>query len=187
MFVIFLLAICSKNFQDQNEGGREEIEELKQAVLESHRNLLAIRVAFESENEAAKERLQILENNLVETRMELLRTKMELAESRSQLTRNIFSKTPRVGSSFMSVCGYQRASWPTLGTVHFDSIASEYNNPGNMLDISTGVFTTYTAGELSLDHQFLVNSKNTDAGVYTINYNVLSWINYGGGEVKMMF
>ena len=23
-------------------------------------------------------------------------------------------------------------------------------------------------------------------GVYTINYNVLSWINYGGGEVKMM-
>ena len=52
-------------------------------MLESHRNLLAIRVAFESENEAAKERLQILENNLVETRMELLRTKMELAESRS--------------------------------------------------------------------------------------------------------
>ena len=23
-------------------------------------------------------------------------------------------------------------------------------------------------------------------GVYTINYNILSWINYGGGEVKMM-
>ena len=89
MFVIFL-AICSRNFQDQNEGGSEEIEELKQAVLESHRNLLAIRAAFESENEATKERLQILEDNLDETRMELLRTKMELAESRSQLTRNIF-------------------------------------------------------------------------------------------------
>ena len=23
-------------------------------------------------------------------------------------------------------------------------------------------------------------------GVYTINYNILSWINYSGGEVKMM-
>ena len=23
-------------------------------------------------------------------------------------------------------------------------------------------------------------------GVYAINYNVLSWINYGGGEVKMI-
>jgi len=158
MKIVFFFIVASwcppaSTSQDQNEGGREEIEELKQAVLESHRNLLAIR---------------ILENNLVETRMELLRTKMELAESRSQLTRKIFSKTPRVGSSFMSVCGYQSASWPTLGTVHFDSIASEYNNPGNMLDISTGVFTTYTAG------------------VYTINYNVLSWINYGGGEVKMI-
>ena len=56
-----------------------------------------------------------------------------------------------------------------------------------MLDISTGVFTSYTAGELSLNRQLLVNSKNTDTGVYIINYNVLSWINYGGGEVKMMF
>ena len=156
MFVIFL-AICSRNFQDQNEGGSEEIEELKKAVLESHRNLLAIRAAFESENEATKERLQILEDNLDETRMELVRTKMELAESRSQLTRNIFSKTPRAGSSFMSACGYQSASWPTLGTVHFDSIASEYNNPGHMLDISTGVFTSYTAGEFSLHYHFLVN------------------------------
>ena len=147
MFVSFLLAICSKNFQDQkNEGGSEEIEELKQAVLESHRNLLAIRVAFESENEAAKERLQILEDNLDATRMELVRTKVELAESRSQLLR---SKTWRAESSFMSVCGYQSASWQTLGTVHFDSIASEYNNPGHMLNISTGVFTSYTAGELS--------------------------------------
>ena len=89
--------------------------------------------------------------------MELVRTKMELAESRSQLTRNNVSKTPRAGSTFMSVCGYQSASWPTLGTVHFDSIASEYNNPGHMLDISTGVFTSYTAGELSLHHHFLVN------------------------------
>jgi len=151
--------------QDQNERGSKEIEELKQAVLESHRNLLAIQAAFESENEATKERLQILEDNLDETRMELVRTKVELAESRSQLTRFM---TWRAESSFMSVCGYQSASWPTLGTVHFDSIASEYNNPGHMLDISTGVFTSYTAG------------------VYTINYNVLSWINYGGGEVKMI-
>ena len=156
MFVIFL-AICSRNFQDQNEGESKEIEELKQAVLESQRNLLAIQAAFESENEAAKERLQILEDILDETRMELVRTKMELAESRSQLTRNNVSKTPRAGSSFMSVCGYQSASWPTLGTVHFDSIASEYNNPGNMLDISTGVFTSHTAGKLSLHHHFLVN------------------------------
>ena len=36
------------------------------------------------------------------------------------------------------------------------------------LVFSTEVFTSYTAG------------------VYTINYNTLSWINYGGGEVKMM-
>ena len=180
------MAIRSRNFQDQNEGGSKEIEELKQAVLESQRNLLAIQAAFESENEAAKERLQILEDILDETRIELVRTKMELAESRSQLTRNNVSKTPRAGSTFMSVCGYQSASWPTLGTVHFDSIASEYNNPGHMLDISTGVFTSYTAGELSLNRQFSVISKNTDTGVYTINYNVLSWINYGGGEVKMI-
>ena len=178
------MAICIRNFQDQNERGSKEIEELKHAVLESQRNLLAIQAAFESENEAAKERLQILEDNLDETRMELVRTRIELAESRSQLTR---SKTWRAGSSFMSVCGYQSASWPTLGTVHFDSIASEYNNPGHMLDISTGVFTSYTAGELSLNRQFSVISKNTDTGVYTINYNVLSWINYGGGEVKMIF
>ena len=98
------MAICSRNFQDQNEGGSKEIEELKQAVLESQRNLLAIRAAFESENEAAKERLQILEDILDETRMELVRTKMELAESRSQLTRNNVSKTPRAGLSFMSEC-----------------------------------------------------------------------------------
>ena len=116
-------------------------------MLESHRNLLAIQAAFETENEATKERLQILEDNLDETRMELVKTKVELAESRSQLSR---SKTWRAESSFMSVCGYQSASWPTLGRVHFDSIASEYNNPGNMLDISTGVFTSNTAGELSL-------------------------------------
>ena len=141
------VVICSRNLQGQNEGWSEEIEELKQAVLESHRNLLAIQAAFETENEATKERLQILEDNLDATRMELVRTKVELSKSRSQLTR---SKTWRAESSFMSVCGYQSASWSTLGTVHFDSIASEYNNPGNMLDISTGVFTSYTAGELSL-------------------------------------
>ena len=152
--MVNVLAICIRNFQDQNERGSKEIEELKQAVLESQRNLLAIQAAFESENEATKERLQILEDNLDETRMELVRTKVDLAESRSQLTR---SKTKRAESSFMSVCGYQSASWPTLGRVHFDVIASEYNNPGHMLDISTGVFTSRTAGKLSLHHHFLVN------------------------------
>ena len=138
-------------------------------MLESHRNLLAIRAAFETENEATKERLQILENNLVETRMELVRTKVELSKSRSQLKR---SKTWRAESSFMSVCGYQSASWSTLGTVHFDSIASEYNNPGHMLDISTGVFTSYTAGNLSLNRQFILNSKNNHTAYRRVHHQL---------------
>ena len=107
--------------------------------MENNRNLLAIQKSFESENEAAKNRIQILENDLAESREELLRTKNELS--------SLSSKISKVeDSSFMMVCGYQSSSWLTLGIVHFDSIASEYNNPGNMLNISTGVFTSYTAG-----------------------------------------
>ena len=113
--------------------------ELRQALVENNRNLLAIQKSFESENEAAKNRIQILENDLAESREELLRTKNELS--------SLSSKISKVeDSSFMMVCGYQSSSWSTLGIVHFDSIASEYNNPGNMLNISTGVFTSYTAG-----------------------------------------
>ena len=120
--------------------------ELRQALVENNRNLLAIQKSFESENEAAKNRIQILENDLAESREELLRTKHELVRTKSQLS-SLSSKISKVeDSSFMMVCGYQSSSWSTLGIVHFDSIASEYNNPGNMLNISTGVFTSYTAG-----------------------------------------
>ena len=31
-----------------------------------------------------------------------------------------------------------------------------------------------------------MGAVSCNAGVYTINYNILSWINYSGGEVKMM-
>ena len=117
--------------------------------MENKRDLLAIQKAFESENEAAKERVQILENELGESKAELARTRDELARTKSQLTTlssKILSKVEKADSSFMMVCGYQSASWSSLGTVQFDSLASEYNNPGNMLDISTGLFTSYTAG-----------------------------------------
>ena len=97
--------------------------ELRQALVENNRNLLAIQKAFESENEAAKNRIQILENDLAESREELLRTKNELVRTKSQLS-SISSKISKVeDSSFMMVCGYLSTSWSTLGIVHFDSIA----------------------------------------------------------------
>ena len=139
------------SFQVQAEASNAEIEELKQVVVENKRNLRAIQKAFESENEAAKERVQILENELGESKAELVRTRDELARTKSQLTTlssKILSKVEKADSSFMMVCGYQSASWSSLGTVQFDSLASEYNNPGNMLDISTGLFTSYTAGNI---------------------------------------
>ena len=134
------------SFQGQAKASNAEIEELKQAVMENKRDLLAIQKAFESENEAAKERLRILENELGESKAELVRTRDELARTKSQLTTLSSKILSKVDSSFMMVCGYQSASWSSLGTVQFDSLASEYNNPGNMLDISTGLFTSYTAG-----------------------------------------
>ena len=87
-----------------------------------------------------------MESDLEESKEELERTREELERTKSQLS----SKLSKVetDSSFMMVCGYQSSSWRTLGTVQFDTLASEYNNPGNMLDISTGVFTSYTAGNV---------------------------------------
>merc|ERR1711971_681078 len=142
----------------QTEANSAQLEQLQQIVLENSKNLMEIKTNFEK-------RLSVLENDLKESQDELLRTKEELRRTKSQIT-TPSSKARE--SSFMSVCGFQPLSWRTLGTVLFESISSEYNNPGNMLDLSTGMFTVYTAG------------------VYTINYNTLSWINYGGGEVKMM-
>ena len=126
-------------------------------MLDNNRNLLTIHKAFESENEATKKRLRVLENDLEESKDDLLRTKDELSRTKSQLTR-LSSKMSKVeaDSSFMMVCGYQSTSWSTLGTVQFDSLASEYNNPGNMLDISTGVFTSYTAGNLLIRHNLML-------------------------------
>ena len=115
-------------------------------MVENNRNLLAIQKAFQSESDATKRRLCSLESDLEESKEELERTREELARTKSQL----LSKPSKVetDSSFMMVCGYQSSSWRTLGTVQFDTLASEYNNPGNMLDISTGVFTSYTAGNV---------------------------------------
>ena len=126
-------------------------------MLDNNRNLLTIHKAFESENEATKKRLRVLEDDLEESKDDLLRTKDELARTKSQLTR-LSSKMSKAetDSSFMMVCGYQSASWSTLGTVQFDTLASEYNNPGNMLDISTGVFTSYTAGYLLIRHNLML-------------------------------
>merc|ERR1712130_116793 len=154
----------------QPEVPNAEIEEVRQALVENNRKLISIQKAFQSESDATKMRLRSLESDLEESKEELARTRDELAKTKSQLTTSLSSKMSKVetDSSFMMVCGYQSRSWQSLGTVQFDTLTSEYNNPGNMLDISTGVFTSYTAG------------------VYTINYNVLSWINYGGGEVKMI-
>ena len=105
-------------------------------MLENSKKLIDIKRDFEK-------RLFLLERDLKESQDELLRTKEELTRTKSQLT-TPSSKARE--SSFMSVCGFQPLSWRTLGTVLFESISSEYNNPGNMLDLSTGIFTVYTAG-----------------------------------------
>ena len=147
LFFYFLFSFpCFASFQGQADVPNAEIEELRQAVVENNRNLLAIQKAFQSESDATKKRLCSLESELEESKDELARTRDELARTKSQLS----SKLSKVetDSSFMMVCGYQSTSWQTLGTVQFDSLASEYNNPGNMLDISTGVFTSYTAGNV---------------------------------------
>ena len=118
--------------------------------MENNRKLISIQKAFQSESDATKMRLRSLESDLEESKEELVRTRDELAKTKSQLTSSLSSKMSKkeTDSSFMMVCGYQSRSWPSLGTVQFDTLTSEYNNPGNMLDISTGVFTSYTAGNL---------------------------------------
>merc|ERR1711971_558146 len=160
MGVTLLISSICKGLasQAQTETPSAQLEQLQQIVLENSKNVMKIKTDFEK-------RLLVLENDLKESQDERLRTKEELTRTKSQVT-TPSSKARE--SSFVSVCGFQPLSWRTLGTVLFESISSEYNNPGNMLDLSTGMFTVYTAG------------------VYTINYNTLSWINYGGGEVKMM-
>ena len=115
------------------------MEKLEQAVLENSKKLLEIERDFEN-------RLLVLENGLKESQDELLWTKEELTRTKLQLVTPSSDVSKVKESSFMSVCGFQPLSWRTLGTVLFDSISSEYNNPGNMLDLSTGVFTVYTAG-----------------------------------------
>ena len=109
--------------------------------MENNKNLVEIQKDFET-------RLSVLECDLKKSQDELLRTKEELSRTKSQLL-SLSSNISKVkdSSSFMSVCGFQSSYWRTLGTVLFDSISSEYNNPGNMLNISTGVFTVYTAGD----------------------------------------
>ena len=109
--------------------------------MENNKNLVEIQNDFET-------RLSVLESDLKKSQDELLRTKEELSRTKSQLL-TLSSNISKVkdSSSFMSVCGFQSSYWRTLGTVLFDSISSEYNNPGNMLNISTGVFTVYTAGD----------------------------------------
>ena len=92
-------------------------------------------------------RLWMLENDFKKSQDELLRTKEELTRTKLQLVTPSSNVLKVRESSFMSVCGFQPLSWRTLGTVLFDSISSEYpGNPGNMLDLSTGMFTVYTAG-----------------------------------------
>ena len=104
---------------------------------ENSKKLLEIERDFEN-------RLLVLENDLKESQDELLRTKEELTKTKLQLVSPSSSKVRE--SSFMSVCGFQPLSWRSLGTILFESISSEYNNPGNMLDLSTGMFTVDTAG-----------------------------------------
>ena len=108
-------------------------------MLENSKKLLEIERDFEK-------RLLVLENDLKDSQDELLRTKEELTRTKLQLVTPSSNVSKVRESSFMSVCGFQPLSWRTLGTVLFDSISSEYNNPGNMLDLSTGMFTVYTAG-----------------------------------------
>ena len=108
-------------------------------MLENSKKLLEIGRDFEK-------RLLVLENGLKDSQEELLRTKEELTRTTLQLVTPSSDVSKLRESSFMSVCGFQPLSWRTLGTVLFDSILSEYNNPENMLDLSTGVFTVYTAG-----------------------------------------
>ena len=115
------------------------MEKLEQAVLENSKKMLEIEKDFEK-------RLLVLENDLKDSHAELLRTKEELTRTKLQLLTPSSNVSKVRESSFMSVCGFQPLSWRTLGTVLFDSISSEYNNPGNMLDLSTGMFTVYTAG-----------------------------------------
>ena len=109
--------------------------------MENNKNLVEIQKDFET-------RLSVLESDLKKSQDELLGTKEELSRTTSQLL-TLSSNISKVkdSSSFMSVCGFQSSYWRSLGTVLFDSISSEYNNPGNMLNISTGVFTVYTAGD----------------------------------------
>ena len=106
-------------------------------MLENNKKLLKIERDFEN-------RLLVLENDLKDSQDELLRTKEELTRTKLQLVTTSSSKVRE--SSFMSVCGFQPLSWRSLGTVLFESISSEYNNPGKMLDLSTGVFTVDIAG-----------------------------------------
>ena len=122
-----------------------QLEQLQQTVVEMKKD-------FET-------RLWVLENDFKKSQDELLRTKEELSRTKSQLltlSSNISEvKDP---SSFMFVFGFRSSSWTTLGTtIPFDSISSEYNNPGNMLDISTSshqffLFICKAASELNFKY-----------------------------------
>merc|ERR1711971_289181 len=144
MGVTLLISSICKGLasQAQTETPSAQLEQLQQIVLENSKNLMEIKTNFEK-------RLLVLENDLKESQDELLRTNEELTRTKSQLTT---PSSKARDSSFMSVCGFQPLSWRTLGTVLFDSISSEYNNPGNMRSIYRNVHRLYTAG------------------VYTINY-----------------
>ena len=105
LYLVFTFLLHVFSFQGQAEASNAEIEDLKQALVENNINLRAIQKAFESENEATKERLRILENELEESKDELVRTKDELARAKSHLT-SLSSKISSVwvAASHCSTC-----------------------------------------------------------------------------------
>merc|ERR1712037_193728 len=104
--IISSFSLAAPASQGHADVPNAELEELRQAVVENNRNLLAIQKAFQSESDATKRRLCSLESDLEESRDELERTRGELARTKSQLSSNLSSKV-ETDSSFMMVCGYQ--------------------------------------------------------------------------------